>query len=64
MIYAKLGFIASKITPALQADDTIEFALHYIKQLNFLEEFGCDIYQGYYKSKPVPVKEFEKLFNL
>ena len=35
-----------------------------IKQLNFLEEFGCDIYQGYYKSKPVPVKEFEKLFNL
>ncbi len=29
------------------------------EQLNFLKEVGCDIYQGYYFSKPLSVAEFE-----
>ena len=28
-------------------------------QLNFLKDEGCDHYQGYFFSKPVPVDEFE-----
>jgi PAS domain S-box-containing protein len=31
-------------------------------QLEFLEKQGCDFYQGYYKSKPIPVDELEKKF--
>jgi diguanylate cyclase (GGDEF)-like protein len=31
------------------------------EQLDFLEEKGCNIYQGYIKSKPIPAKKFEKL---
>ena len=30
------------------------------KQLYMLAEMGCDMYQGYYFSKPIPVDEFEK----
>ena len=32
-------------------------------QLNFLKEKGCDIYQGYLKSKPLPAKEFQRLLG-
>ncbi len=31
------------------------------EQLAFLEEKGCDIYQGYIKSKPLPADDFLKL---
>jgi diguanylate cyclase (GGDEF)-like protein len=31
------------------------------EQLNFLREKGCDIYQGYIKSKPLPADDFLKL---
>lgn len=31
-------------------------------QVDFLAEYGCDIYQGYYFSKPMPVEEFEKKY--
>jgi len=31
------------------------------EQLEFLREKGCDKYQGYIKSKPLPAAEFEKL---
>ena len=34
------------------------------EQLEFLDEKGCDFYQGYYKSKPLPADEIEKLLNL
>ena len=34
------------------------------KQLYMLAEMGCDMYQGYYFSKPIPVDEFEKKYNL
>ncbi len=33
------------------------------KQLAFLCEKGCDSYQGYIKSKPLPAYEFEQLFS-
>lgn len=32
-----------------------------IEQLNFLTEIGCDVAQGYYFSKPVDLREFDKL---
>lgn len=31
------------------------------EQIDFLAERGCTLYQGYFKSKPVPAAEFEKL---
>lgn len=33
------------------------------EQLDILEEIDCDIAQGYYFSKPIPAKEFEKLLD-
>lgn len=33
------------------------------EQLERLREFGCDYAQGYYFSKPIPVKEFELLMK-
>lgn len=30
-------------------------------QLHFLQSLGCDLYQGYLMSKPVPAAEFERL---
>ncbi|MGA9045842.1 EAL domain-containing protein [Sulfuricurvum sp.] len=32
-----------------------------IEQIDFLREKGCTMYQGYFKSPPVPAAEFEKL---
>jgi EAL domain-containing protein (putative c-di-GMP-specific phosphodiesterase class I) len=32
-----------------------------LEQLTFLHEKGCDMYQGYFKSKPLPPEEFEQL---
>lgn len=34
-----------------------------IGQIEFLKEKGCHIYQGYYKSKPLPASEFEELLK-
>lgn len=34
------------------------------KQLEYLKEIKCDIYQGYYCSKPLPVKDFEELVKV
>ena len=31
------------------------------EQVNFLSEQGCDMIQGYYFAKPMPISEFEKL---
>lgn len=31
-----------------------------IEQVNYLTEAGCDIFQGYYFAKPMPVVDFEK----
>lgn len=32
------------------------------EQVNMLKVMGCDLAQGYYYAKPMPIKEFEKLF--
>ncbi|MBU1657974.1 EAL domain-containing protein [bacterium] len=34
------------------------------EQIEFLKEKGCTMYQGYFKSKPVPAAEFEKLLQV
>ena len=31
-------------------------------QANFLKESGCDIFQGFYFSKPISVEDFEKKY--
>lgn len=33
------------------------------EQLDFLKEKGCNMYQGYIKSRPIPAHEFEKLLK-
>jgi len=37
--------------------------VEHIEQVEFLKEEGCEFYQGYYKSKPLPAEEFEKLLE-
>lgn len=32
------------------------------EQIDFLTKAGCDIYQGFYYSKPIPVQEFEEKY--
>lgn len=32
------------------------------EQVAFLSDFGCDLFQGFYFSKPIPVVEFEKRY--
>ncbi|MCM1530403.1 MAG: EAL domain-containing protein [Alistipes sp.] len=32
------------------------------EQVKFLAEYGCDVYQGYYFAKPMPVEQFEAGF--
>ncbi|MDY6820999.1 MAG: EAL domain-containing protein [Deferribacterota bacterium] len=33
------------------------------EQLELLKKWGCDEYQGYYFSKPIPAEEYEQLFK-
>ena len=33
------------------------------EQCDFLKESGCDVIQGYYLSKPLPLEDFEKLIE-
>ncbi len=33
------------------------------EQIDFLQQKGCHLYQGYFKSKPVPAPEFKKLLE-
>ena len=33
------------------------------EQVNFLRQIGCDVAQGYYYSKPIPMTDFEKLLD-
>ena len=32
------------------------------EQVDFLTEFGCDIFQGYFFAKPMPIEEFEEKY--
>lgn len=29
------------------------------EQIDYLSDIGCECYQGFYVSKPIPVREFE-----
>jgi EAL domain-containing protein (putative c-di-GMP-specific phosphodiesterase class I) len=33
------------------------------RQLAFLQSNGCDFYQGFYYSRPVPAEQLEKLLQ-
>ena len=32
------------------------------EEVEYLKEIGCDVLQGYYFDKPLPVQEFEKKY--
>lgn len=40
---------------------TVSEGVETKEQYEFLKENGCDVIQGYYFSKPLPIKEFEEL---
>ena len=42
---------------------TIAEGVEHAQQLHFLAEHGCDAYQGFYFSKPLPAAEFAKLLR-
>ena len=42
--------------------EVIAEGVEEIKQLEYLKEIGCDLYQGYLYSKPITAEEFEKLY--
>ena len=47
----------SKIMNAITVAEGVETK----EQCDFLKESGCDVVQGYYLSKPLPLEDFEKL---
>jgi len=42
--------------------DVVAEGVEKKSQLEYLASIGCEQYQGYYCSNPLPIKEFEKLF--
>ena len=42
---------------------TVTEGVETTKQFEFLRSMGCDVYQGYLFSKPVPVQEFEAKYS-
>jgi len=54
------------VTAIIQMGHTLGFrvvaeGVETVEQLAYLKEKGCDIYQGYLASRPLPVSEFEAL---
>ena len=41
---------------------TVAEGIETKEQLEFLNKIKCDIVQGYYFSKPITVKEFERMY--
>ena len=39
---------------------TVAEGVEVKEQVDFLAELGCDMIQGYYFAKPMPVEEYEK----
>lgn len=42
--------------------DVITEGVEKKKQLDFLSDIGCEMFQGFYFSKPIPVSEFEEKY--
>ena len=42
---------------------TVAEGVETLEQYNFLKENGCDVIQGYYLSKPLPLNDFELLIQ-
>ena len=42
---------------------TVAEGVEVKEQVNFLKRIGCDLLQGYYYSKPIPMEKFEKEWN-
>ena len=42
--------------------EIITEGVEYIEQVEFLSALGCDMYQGYFFAKPMPIADFEKNF--
>ena len=40
---------------------TLVEGVETLQQKNLLRDLGCEYCQGYYYSKPIPVKEFEEI---
>jgi diguanylate cyclase (GGDEF)-like protein len=58
------SFVNMIITIAEELDlEVIAEGVENKEQLKYLKEMRCSQYQGYYCSKPLPVEEFEALFN-
>ena len=63
---AERGQIVIKDTIALAKDLNMEIVAEGIEtedQVNFLRNLGCDMIQGFYFAKPMPIIEFEKLMG-
>ena len=43
--------------------ETVAEGVENEKTLNILKSYGCDVYQGYFFSKPIPVEEVEKILD-
>ena len=41
---------------------TVAEGIETKEQVHFLKKVGCDIIQGYYFSKPIPIEEFENRY--
>ena len=50
-------YLAYESTGAIYAPDNVNQQLEYLKQI------GCDMVQGYYFEKPLPIEEFEKKYQ-
>ena len=40
---------------------TVAEGIETLEQLEFLQEIGCEVAQGFYFSRPIPLEEFEAL---
>ncbi|MCM1058207.1 MAG: EAL domain-containing protein [Firmicutes bacterium] len=57
------AILSSVISMAKSLDmSVIAEGVETAEQRDFLTEMGCDIFQGYYFSKPIPVEEFEERY--
>ena len=42
--------------------EVITEGVETLEQVEFLTEFGSDVFQGYYFARPMPVEEFENKY--